>query len=107
MYAEADASSVLPRYQGEPVQDQVNEYGKDGHPEHWGLWATGVIARQHTAEMRKLGTAWAEEIEWWSFQDQLSQPYVLRNLGLRPTSLPGTHFANDWVTYEGSGSHES
>lgn len=106
VYEEAQASALLAKYAGEPIAEQAGSYRGNDHPEHWGLWATGVIARRHTPQMREFGIRWAEEIDWWSFQDQVSEPLVLRELGLRPTNLPGTHFANNWLVYEGSGNHE-
>lgn len=105
LYNEAEASVGLPKYEGEPIAKQADYYRAVGHPEHWGLWAAGVIGRRHTAEVRQLGAAWAHEVAVWSFQDQISQPYALREAGLRPNALPGTHFANDWLSYEGSGRH--
>ena len=105
LYAEAEASAPMPKYADEPVRAQAEHYRQQGHPEHWGLWAGGVIARHHTGEVRRLGQVWADEIDTWSFQDQVSQPYALRHVGLRPTELWGTHFANPWLHYEGSGRH--
>jgi hypothetical protein len=106
IYDEATASVGLPKYQGERIAEQADYYREKGHPRSWGLWAAGVIARRHTTAVRDLASVWSQEIITWSFQDQISQPYALRATGLRPASLPGTHFANDWVRYEGSGRHE-
>lgn len=105
IYDEATASGDIPKYRNEPVMGQVSRYRALGHPANWGLWATGVIARQHTKEVRKLSYDWAYEISRWSFQDQLSQPVALRNVGLRPGEFPGTHLSNSWLIYEGSGRH--
>ena len=105
LFDEAAESALLPKYAGEPVIEQGAYYRARGHPEHWGLWAAGVIARRHTGGVRELGTAWAHEVNVWSFQDQVSQPYALRSVGLRPVGLPGTHFVNPWLAYEGSGRH--
>jgi hypothetical protein len=102
---EAFASAPIPKYDGEPILEQADAYRAAGHPPGWGLWATGVIGRQHTPEVVAWGKAWLAEIEKWSFQDQVSHPYVCRLHGLRPASLPGTHFANPWLTYQGSGRH--
>lgn len=105
LYTEAEASLPLAKYKGEPISEQADYYRAMGHPDHWGLWAAGVIVRQHTREVREFGAAWAHEVNVWSFQDQVSEPYALRETGLRPTALPGTHFANPWLSYEGSGRH--
>ncbi len=105
LFAEATASVPLPKYADEPIAEQAAHYATAGHPEHWGLWAAGVIARRHTPEVRYLGEKWRDEVEQWSFQDQVSQPYALRKSGLRPTPLPGDHLNNPWLSYEGSGRH--
>lgn len=105
LYAEAQVSKGLAKYAGEPIDEQADRYLTQGHPWQWGLWATGVIARWHTDPVRELGLAWLDETDALSFQDQISQSYVLRRTGLRPTSLPGDHLTNEWLTYEGSGRH--
>lgn len=105
IYAEADESIPLPKYAGEPIAAQAAHYRTLGHPDHWGLWATGVIARQHTDPVRHLGRVWLEETYRWSIQDQISQPHALRTAGLRPVALPGTHLATPWLRYEGSARH--
>lgn len=105
IYTEAEASAPLAKYDGEPILKQADHYAERGHPEHWGLWATGIIARQHTDAVRELGARWAAETDAWSFQDQISQPYALRETGLRPTALPGNHLATPWLAYEGSARH--
>jgi hypothetical protein len=84
---------------------QTRRYREAGHPERWGLWAAGVIARRHTAAVKRMGAAWAREVESGSARDQVSQPYVLRAAKLKPVALPGTHLANPWLKYEGSGRH--
>lgn len=105
LYAEAKESAGLPKYAGEPVLEQADHYSELGHPENWGLWATGVIARRHTDAVRELGVRWLAETYEWSFQDQISQPYALRETGLRPMAWPGNHLATPWLAYEGSARH--
>lgn len=105
LYAEAKASVGLAKYAGEPTLEQAESYRQAGHPENWGLWATGVIARQHTEAVRKMGWLWLAETYRWSFQDQISQPFALRETGLRPAGFPGSHLATPWLAYEGSGRH--
>lgn len=105
LYAEADESAPMAKYADEPVAAQAEHYRRQGHPERWGLWATGVITRRHTEPVRRLGRAWLEETYKWSFQDQISHPHVCREVGLRPAALPGTHMSNPWLRYEGSARH--
>lgn len=84
---------------------QTRRYREAGHPDGWGLWASGVIARKHTNPVKRMGAMWAKEVSSGSARDQVSQPYVLRKTRLRPAALPGTHFKNPWLAYEGSGRH--
>lgn len=105
IYDEAEESSRLSKYTGEDFGAQTVEYVKRGHPEHWGLWATGIIARKHTDDVRVFGSVWDRLIKTGTFQDQVSEPVALRDTDLRPNPLPGTHFSNPWLTYEGSVRH--
>jgi TOD1/MUCI70, glycosyltransferase-like domain len=104
IYEEAAASSH-PKYAAEPITGQIRHYREAGHPEHWGLWEAGAIARVHGAEMTAFGDAWAAEVDRWSFQDQVSEPFVLRNLGLRPGLWPGMRPGNPWLAWEASSRH--
>jgi hypothetical protein len=104
-YAEAEYSLTLEKYSGEPLAAQAACYREAGFPEQWGLWTTPLIGRQHTAEVRQFGELWLAEVDRWSFQDQVSEPYVLHSLGLRPALLPGDHWFNPWVKWEGSARH--
>jgi hypothetical protein len=105
VFDEATASAPIPKYAGQPILAQAAEYGRAGMPPGWGLWATGVIARHHTPDVVDWGRAWAAEIDRWSFQDQISHPYVCWRTGIRPAPLPGTHLGNRWLAYQGSGRH--
>lgn len=105
LYAEAEAVATLGMDPDGVAAWQVERYRQAGHPQAWGLWASGVIARKHTAAVKRMGAAWAKEIDAGSARDQVSQPYVLRKTKLRPASLPGTHLANPWLSHEGSSQH--
>lgn len=107
LFDEVNESRCLPKYAGErAVLDwQAQVYADAGMPRNWGLWATGVIAREHRPEVIRWGQRWAAEIRAHSYQDQVSHPYVSWVCDLRPASLPGTHFVNPWLQYEGSARH--
>lgn len=110
VYAEGEESLKLPKYKDseELITDQLwdlrNVYG---HPHHWGLWATGVIARKHTPQVINMGFDWLSQIYQYSYQDQLSHPNALRIHVNRNgmNNLPGTHLSNEWLEYKGSGRH--
>lgn len=105
LYAEAVEIAALGKDPEGVAAWQTKRYREAGHPVGWGLWASGVIVRRHTAAVKRMGAAWAGEVGSGSARDQVSQPFVLRETKLRPASLPGTHLANRWLAYEGSGRH--
>jgi len=107
IFDEATASKELTRYddQRQFINDQVREYRSIGHPENWGLWATGVIVRKHKPDVGEHGSQWLAEIRRHSYQDQISEPVILRLCDLRPNPLPGDHITNPWLRYEGSARH--
>jgi hypothetical protein len=107
LYAEASESMALPKYADEvpAIVRQIGDYSSGHMPNNWGLWATGIIARVHTRPVLDWGRMWGKQIDAYSYQDQISHPYALWRAGLRPVSLPGDHFNNPWVAYQGSARH--
>ncbi len=104
IYEEAEFSSTLDRYKSLPLMAQIASYAGE-HPAHWGLWAAGVIARHHTDEVARMGEMWLSECRKWGPQDQVSQAVALRRAGIRPASLPGSLYANRWLSFEPSQQH--
>jgi hypothetical protein len=104
-YAEGQECILIPKYAQEVLQEQMDVMEEYGFPKDWGLWATGVIARKHTPEVISMGFDWMKQVHTYSYQDQVSYPFVCRMNNLRPINLPGTHLANQWLAYQGSGRH--
>jgi len=78
IYPEAAFSATLARYDRDSILAQANFYRSIGHPENWGLMATGANVRRHTAAVLEVGEQWWVECLNWSHQDQLSLPVLLR-----------------------------
>ena len=101
IWDEADVSLRMPKYQAEPIALQVEHYLDQGFPRYAGLWCGGIIARQNTELVRKLGEAWLAEVDRWSIQDQISLPFVLAKLGITPGAFPGNLYDNPWLSITG------
>lgn len=105
IYAEAEVSMRMLKYQGQPCREQVEHYRKQGHPDHGGLWATGCIVRCwgepwcfHDDHL--FGERWLAEQMRWSYQDQLSEAYLIRELIPKPPApLPQSLWRNEWVEF--------
>jgi hypothetical protein len=92
---EAAVSATMTKYRGLPVEEQAVHYIREGHPKHYGLWATGCMVWSKV----DVGEAWFDEQIRWTYQDQLSWPVIVRrfNLDIRP--LPGMLWDHRLVTF--------
>lgn len=102
-YLEAEHTRQFPKYddQWDLIDGMVARYRALGHPEHWGLWCGNVIGRKHTPQVKAMCLDWAIEIDEWCHQDQISEPFALRQNDLRPTFFPGLNYANPWLKIMG------
>lgn len=93
-YGEA---SIRPlKYQTEPMDEQVAFYKREGFPEEAGLYECTTLAWDMEHEKaRELGYLWLLQNYLFSYQDQVSLPYCLWKVGLKPDMLP-----QSWRKYE-------
>lgn len=78
VYAEAEFSALLPRYDAGSLHRQAETYRALGHPARWGLIATGANTRRHTLPAMKASSYWWRECITFSHQDQVSLPVLFR-----------------------------
>jgi hypothetical protein len=82
VYTEADYSATLTwRYNARDIQHQASFYRSIGHPEKWGLFATGANVRRHNSHVQALNEHWWYENVTRTHQDQLSLPVLVRIMG--------------------------
>jgi Protein of unknown function (DUF616) len=86
LYDEAVHAQELPKCAGIKTQiaAQAGHYRKAGHPKHWGLWAGGLMCRSSSPLVAEVMRRWWDEIERWTWRDQMSLPIALRGAGVRP-----------------------
>ena len=98
IYQEVEASLTVPlKYDDQPVVAQGEHYRSLGHPEHWGLWACGSMARERSDRLDEVMADWMAEIEKWTIQDQISLPVVLRKHGVVPYNFPHRQYESPWL----------
>jgi Protein of unknown function (DUF616) len=85
---EAVESEYTPRYRGQRVLWQAAKYMTQGHPRHWGLYSSGIIARNHTADVMLASHLWHNECRVTT-QDQVSLPVIVRQAGLEVRLFDG------------------
>jgi hypothetical protein len=97
---EAKVSATMEKYQGQKVGMQAWLYRHHGLPAHWGLWATGMIVYHPLAfDIQAFGNAWLAEQLAWTYQDQISEPYLLWKADYKPRALPGHLRDNGFVDW--------
>jgi hypothetical protein len=104
-HAEAEVSAGIEKYKGQTCLEQAGTYRKDGMPDKFGLWATGLIVRNHQALPVRFGNQWLVEQLRWTYQDQISEPYLLWRNGIDVSPLPGYLWNNDHVGFGAHASH--
>lgn len=59
---------------GDPLElaAQVEQYRRNGHPEHSGLWACGMIVRRESPDMVAFNELWWKLFQQGSARDQIS-----------------------------------
>lgn len=90
IYDEEKVCRDILKYQGFPLREQVTSYRLRGYPEQHGLMAAGIIARDmRKRKLHKINQEWWQENLHWTYQDQLSLPFVLwkNNYGYDPVNL--------------------
>ncbi len=101
IYEEALVSLTMRKYQHVPILAQVEAY-KSVVPPHSGLYACTVIVRREpsTERLKSVHRLWWEENVKWTYQDQLSLPFVLRSVGgCDPVVIPECLWQNHWFTF--------
>ena len=104
--AEADISATMFKYQTQAVHAQANSYLSLGHPRNWGMWSTGIATYRmyEPSRLRAFGNHWLSEQVRWTYQDQISQPHVLRLHGLRPHEIEGDLYNTPYLLMYGHAS---
>jgi hypothetical protein len=99
IFDEVQASMPMRKYAGLPLQQQVEHYRARGFPGTNGLYASGVMVRDSSnRRIRRLGREWMRENVRWTYQDQLSLPYLLWRVAITPGVIPYNLWDNPLFT---------
>jgi hypothetical protein len=94
---EVDVSLCLPKYEGSRLREQLQSYVDEGMPQHWGLFACGMIGWVFTDTTMAFGERWYEENVRWSVQDQVSLPFLLWDSGMSFGLWQANEYDNPYV----------
>ena len=60
----------------EDILRQLDFYKSENYPAHNGLYWTTILFRRHTKRLKQFSTLWWDQVERYSYRDQISLPYV-------------------------------
>lgn len=89
VYQEASAVFQYSMDSKDNIDRQTHLYKTHKYPAHNKLWETPGVVRRNSTSMTKVGWMWWEMLCSYSSRDQISLPYILDKLKIKPTTLPG------------------
>ena len=79
VYDEGEFCIRIGKDKKEIIENQLNIYEAVNFPKNFGLYAPGIMIKRNTNEVNKFMELWYDQVERYSYRDQLSFPYVLWN----------------------------
>lgn len=73
----------------ESIMKQLRFYEREKFPRHCGLFDASWILRRHTKRMRAHMRLWWQQVQDYSFRDQISLPYVIWKRGMNVSLYKG------------------
>lgn len=96
IWSEGTFSLTMSKYQGQKIEAQMAHYRKEGYRADNGLYCTGLLVRKSTSAMDAFNSEWMKENLAWSYQDQVSFPYLLWKHAIVPDVLPVALYSNPY-----------
>jgi hypothetical protein len=97
---EVKLSITMKKYKSQNIMDQYNAYIEDNFPDNSGLFEKTVFIRKNNLEINNLFDLWWENNLKYSYQDQISYPYVLWKTNIMPDYIIKKNvFNNEDYTY--------
>lgn len=88
IYLEAMRAAEHFRDNKEKISKQVEKYWLEGMPDNYGLFACGILIREHNNPIcKRLMNQWWEEVKNYSKKDQISFSYVLWKNGYEKSDV--------------------
>jgi len=86
---------------GDPPEKYLNHLERLEYPKHNGLYAGTVIIRNmQDPRVKEFGELWWDAIKRWSYRDQLTLPYVLWKMDMKPVIINQSLWDNQFIQYQ-------
>ena len=71
------------------ILKQLDFYRSENYPPHNGLYAAYWLFRRHTKKLKEFSKLWWEQVDKYSYRDQISLPYVAWKYGMKISLYEG------------------
>lgn len=82
LYKEAEVEAALGKAEPSVIKAELEQYRKEGYPEHYGLVETNMIIRRHNDKVRDFNNLWAGQVNRYAQRDQKTFCYTAWKTGL-------------------------
>lgn len=99
VYQELAACKKLKKDNAALMESQIQVYRKAGYPPFNGLVETACLVRRHTPEAILFNKSWWDQLQNYSYRDQLSFNYAAWKLGIKYGCVPGRRDASAYCDF--------
>lgn len=89
LYTEADFCAQRGKDRPKTLSRQTERYRAEGMPPGWGLPETRCVIRRNCRSIVDLNVCWWQQMERYSYRDQVSLPYCCWKAGFKWREIPG------------------
>jgi hypothetical protein len=93
---EYEISKTIAKYDNQEMYEQINNYYNKNYIDNK-LYEAGFFIYKNTTNISKMLNDWWFEIIKYSYQDQLSLPYVIQKNNIIPYLLNESHFIKNYL----------
>lgn len=99
VFQELQACKKLKKDNNLLMESQIEAYRKDGYPPFNGMVETACLLRRHSPAVVRFNKLWWEQIQSYSYRDQLSFNYVIWKLKLEYGRIPGCRINSKYCDF--------
>lgn len=70
------------------ILKQLQYYRENGMPQHFGLYAPGIMLKRNTKEVNNFMELWYDQVQQFSYRDIISFSYILWKNPIKINTLP-------------------
>jgi len=99
LYKEAEVELALGKAEPSVVRPELEQYRKEGYPEHYGLIETNMMLRRHNQRVINFNNAWWAQVTRYAQRDQKTFCYIAWKYDVKINYLEGNIYNSPYFQY--------